>query len=235
MTLDYSGYLCLDALLSLQRPQAPAEVSDPGSDPGSDAVRSAEHLFIVVHQASELWMAQLLLDLDLAASALRRGSADTAAEHVERAAALFGVLRAQLDVLDRLPPACFARFRPYLGTASGAQSRQFAALERALGFGPTEPPLATALAEAAAAAGVTLPEVWRSGGPLRRVADAMSAVARGYRDWQAGHLAVVRRMLGDLPGTGGTAGARYLASRVRLAFPGLHAARHEAGETVPTA
>ena len=224
MTLDYSGYLCLDTLLSLQRPKAPAEESD--------AVRSAEHLFIVVHQASELWLAQLLLDLDLAASALRRGDPATAAEHVERAADLFGVLRAQLDALDRLPPASFARFRRYLGTASGAQSRQFAALERVLGLGPTAGPLAGALAEAVAAAGVTLPEACRPGGPLRRVVDGLSAVAHGYRDWQAGHLAVVRRMLDEQPGTGGTTGARYLAARVRLAFPELHAARREADRTV---
>lgn len=224
--VDYPGYLCLDTLLSLQRPRVPAEESD--------RVRSAEHLFIVVHQASELWLAQLLQDLDLAAGALRRGAWETAVEHVERAADLFPVLRAQLDALDRLPAACFARFRPFLGTASGAQSRQFAALERALGFGPTAGPLATALAEAVADAGTTLPEVCRSGGPLRRVVDAMSAVALGYRDWKDGHLAVVRRMLGDLPGTGGTTGARYLAGRVRLPFPELHAARSAAGETVPT-
>lgn len=225
MTLDYASYLRVDALLSLQRPKAPAEESD--------AVRSAEHLFIVVHQASELWLAQLLLDLDLAAHALRRGDPGASAGHLARAAALFGVLRAQLDVLDHLPPACFARFRPFLGTASGAQSRQFAELERVLGLGPAASPLATALAEALSAAGVTLPVACRSDGPLRRVVDGLSAVARGYRDWQAGHLAVVRRMLADLPGTGGTSGARYLATRVRLPFPDLHAARRETGETVP--
>jgi tryptophan 2,3-dioxygenase len=223
--VDYQSYLCLDTLLSLQRPRVPVEESD--------RVRSAEQFFIVVHQASELWVAQLLLDLDLAALALRHDDPATAAEHLERAADVFGVLRAQIDVLDRLPVACFTRFRPYLGTASGAQSRQFAELERTLGLGPDPSSLTTALEEAVTANGTTLAEVCRSDGPLRRVVTAMSTIARRHRAWKTAHLAVASRMLADRPGTGGTSGTRYLAGRVRLPFPELHAAHREADQPVP--
>jgi len=49
--VNYQSYLSLDELLSLQRPRSSPEHPD-------------EMLFIVVHQASELWFKAILHDLD---------------------------------------------------------------------------------------------------------------------------------------------------------------------------
>lgn len=223
----YRGYLALDTLLSLQKPLA------AGREP--DRVTSAEHFFIVVHQASELWLAQLLLDLDLAADALHTAAPQVAAEHLARAADVFDVLHRHVEVLDRLPGDCFARFRPYLGTASGAQSTQFAALERALGFGPDTAPIMTALDLATTAAGTTLTGACHPESPFRPVVDALLDIARMYWRWKVAHLSCVTRLLGDLSGTGGTTGAHYLASRIRWPFPDLLTARREADFSVPVA
>jgi tryptophan 2,3-dioxygenase len=107
--VHYRDYLELDVLLSLQRPRVPR--SEP------HRVWAAEHFFIVGHQSCELWLSQILLDLDGATEALNfpNMAAELALEHLSRAAHIFGVLYDQVVVLDRLPSHCFARFRPYLG------------------------------------------------------------------------------------------------------------------------
>ncbi|MGM1058262.1 tryptophan 2,3-dioxygenase family protein [Saccharothrix sp. Mg75] len=209
--LDYRRYLELDALLSLQRPRVAGRETD--------RVRLAEHFFIVVHQTSELWLRQLLLDLDLGVDALRAARPRLAAEHLLRVGRVFDLLRSHIDVLDRLPADCFARFRPYLGTASGAQSEQFADVERALGFGRGPAPVLEALH--AATAGTTLAEACRRDPAYRQVVDALHDIAACYRRWKTAHLECVHRLVGAHRGTGGTTGADYLAARVRSPFPDL--------------
>ena len=54
--ITYGSYLALDELLSLQRPRAREDHPD-------------ELLFIVVHQAYELWFKQLLFELEAARDA----------------------------------------------------------------------------------------------------------------------------------------------------------------------
>ena len=51
MSLTYSSYLKIDDLLSLQHPLA-------------ERPESHEMLFIIIHQASELWFKQMLHELD---------------------------------------------------------------------------------------------------------------------------------------------------------------------------
>ena len=60
--VTYQGYLALDAILDAQQPLSPPSL-------GSQ-VQAAEHFFIVVHQAFELWFKQELLDLRCATKAL---------------------------------------------------------------------------------------------------------------------------------------------------------------------
>ncbi|QFZ17890.1 tryptophan 2,3-dioxygenase family protein [Saccharothrix syringae] len=215
--LDYQRYLELDTLLSLQRPRA------EGREP--DRVHLAEHFFIVVHQASELWLRQLLLDLDRAVDAVAGGRLDAAAEYLARVSHVFGLLQAHIEVLDRLPPDCFTRFRPYLGTASGAQSVQFAEVERVMGFGSGEAPVVAALRRAAGDRG--LAEACLRDDRFLAVVDLLLEISGSYWRWKAAHLACVVRMLGAARGTGGTTGAEYLASRVRYPFPELRDARRE--------
>ena len=119
--LTYGSYLALDDLLALQRPRARQGHPD-------------ELLFIVVHQASELWFKVILHDLDGLIEALERHDTGRALWYVGRINALMRIVSAQLSALDSLPPHHFAEFRGYLGSSSGSQSVQFRAIEAASGL-----------------------------------------------------------------------------------------------------
>jgi tryptophan 2,3-dioxygenase len=220
----YSDYLELNALLALQRPRVPVQQS---------RVHAAEHFFIVAHQSCELWLAQILLDLDHAADALSTPQVvdELALEHLSRIADIFDVLHEELIALEQLSSHCFARFRPYLGTASGAQSAQFHELDRKLGLGPTPSPVTTAFIAAVTSAGLDLVGVCRNdldAGVLHRIMDALLDIGQGYWRWKVAHLALVSKLLGDIEGTAGTSGAGYLTRRVRMPFPELRKARRQA-------
>ena len=60
--INYGSYLALDELLSLQRPRSTPEHPD-------------ELLFIIVHQASELWFKAILHDIDGLVASLRNHDA----------------------------------------------------------------------------------------------------------------------------------------------------------------
>ena len=119
--ITYGAYLGLDELLSLQRPLLTPEHSD-------------ELLFIVVHQASELWFKAILHDMDGLVDALQAKEAGQALWRMQRINALMRIVSAQLSSLETLPPQHFAQFRTFLGTSSGSQSLQFRAIEAASGL-----------------------------------------------------------------------------------------------------
>src|SRR5438270_534015 len=108
----YAQYLHLDTLLSLQEPRIPAD-AEP-------AVVRSELFFIIVHQASELWLKHLVGDLEAAAQALSphdgMDDAELSVELLDRAAESLRILQEQLIALEKLPVQHFARFRPYLST-----------------------------------------------------------------------------------------------------------------------
>ena len=81
--LNYPGYLALGELLSLQRTRSKPEHSD-------------ELLFIVVHQASELWFKAILHDLDGLVDALSNGDAGQSLWRVQRINVLMRIVSAQL-------------------------------------------------------------------------------------------------------------------------------------------
>lgn len=144
---------------------------------------------------------------------------------------IFGVLHEQLLTLEQLPSQCFAQFRPYLGTASGAQSPQFRQLDRKLGLGPTPSPVITAFLTAITSAGLDLVEVYKkdlSAGVLHHLAHTLRDIGQGYWRWKIAHLSLVSKLLGDLAGTAGTSGAGYLIRRMRMPFPELRTAQHQA-------
>src|ERR1700761_8199431 len=116
--MDYGEYLRLDTLLSAQAP-----LSD----------QHDELLFIVIHQATELW-------LKLAIHELRAATADIAADDLRPAfKALSRVARVQAsmiqawEILATMTPADYAEFRDRLGSSSGFQSAQYRELEFLLG------------------------------------------------------------------------------------------------------
>jgi len=117
--VTYGSYLALDELLQLQRTRS----GHPD-----------ELLFIIVHQASELWFREILHELDLLIDALTAHEPTFALFRMGRLNALMRIVSAQLSALDTLPPQHFAEFRGHLGTSSGSQSVQFRAIEATSGL-----------------------------------------------------------------------------------------------------
>ena len=222
--LTYPEYLKLDRLLSLQVPRTP--------DDKERAVSLSEHFFVVTHQSCELWLKQIIADLNASVDALlpEDGCTDAyaAVEFLERSAELLNVVLEQTSALERLPVRHFAAFRPYLGTASGAESEQFRYLGRLLDGEQGESRLYEAFTTAARHDGTSVAEVCRTGpaaGPYHRVAEALVDIGNRYWRWKLLHLSVMSKMVGEGPGTGGTSGVAYLMSRATLPFTELRRER----------
>src|SRR5262245_64937498 len=127
--LHYADYLKLSTLLASQQPES-AQHGRPAHD---------EMLFIIVHQAYELWFKQILHELD-------RIQADFGGDVVEdeylgrvvhaldRVNEILKLLIQQLEVLETMTPLDFLDFRDFLFPASGFQSAQFRLIEIRLGL-----------------------------------------------------------------------------------------------------
>jgi tryptophan 2,3-dioxygenase len=127
--LYYADYIQLDRLLGSQQLQS-ALHGRPAHD---------EMLFIIVHQAYELWFKQILWELDAVLAAFR--SSPVPEEEIGRAVLHCGriveiqrVLIQQVDVLETMTPLDFLDFRDILMPASGIQSVQFRLVENKLGI-----------------------------------------------------------------------------------------------------
>jgi tryptophan 2,3-dioxygenase len=125
----YADYLRLDTLLSAQQPES-ARRGRPAHD---------EMLFIIVHQAYELWFKQILHELDSIQSALARVPLKDEAlgrivHGIDRIDEILLLLVQQLDVLETMTPLDFLDFRDLLFPASGFQSVQFRMIEIRLGL-----------------------------------------------------------------------------------------------------
>src|SRR6201996_4909522 len=118
--LSYSGYLCLDDLLAQQLP-----LSQP---PHHD-----ELLFIIQHQVSELWIKQLIHELEAAIHHVQQDQLDPCFKILSRAKLIQMQLFEQWAVLETLTPSEYMEFRGVLGHASGFQSYQYRKLEFLLG------------------------------------------------------------------------------------------------------
>ncbi|MET7297349.1 tryptophan 2,3-dioxygenase family protein [Embleya sp. NPDC005575] len=217
----YDGYLRLPTILTAQAPTT-AE-----SDRYTHA---AEHFFIVAHQSCELWLKQALLDLNLAADAVRSRPRDLGLclEQVRRVTHVLTMIAEHFTVLERLTVASFARFRGALGRASGAQSGQFRALYRALGLYGADSELFRGFLSALAERDLTVAEVYRRAphsGLSYLLAEGLVDLSQAVRRCQLAHVEVVVRQIGARPGTGRTTGADFLARRLAVPFPELWEAR----------
>ena len=112
--LSYGSYLRIPELLSLQ--EGMTEAHD-------------ELLFIVVHQAYELWFKLLLHELEAARDSMFAGEAFAALHSLKRVKVVERLLVEQIEVLETMSPADFLAFRSELAPASGFQSVQFRELE----------------------------------------------------------------------------------------------------------
>jgi tryptophan 2,3-dioxygenase len=114
--LTYGGYLKIRELISLQQ-----LLSDP---PQHD-----ETLFIVIHQAYELWFKQLLHEIDAIIERLQSDQSLAAHRLIRRCVEIERLLVNQVAVLETMMPMDFLAFRDHLMPASGFQSSQFRELE----------------------------------------------------------------------------------------------------------
>jgi len=117
-SLSYGQYLQLDRLLDAQRPL------------------TAEHdemMFILVHQAAELWMRLFLHELGGVLACVRRDTLGPSFKMLGRISRVQIQLTAIWDVLSTMTPSDYTAFRNSLGRSSGFQSVQYRLLEFTIG------------------------------------------------------------------------------------------------------
>jgi len=128
----YQDYLQLDHILGSQHPKS----SDPGQQPAHD-----EMLFIIIHQAYELWFKQILFEMDFVQKVFGQTHINDNAEdlnlvrhRLNRIIRILELLNQQVTILDTMTPLDFLEFRNLLTPASGFQSLQFRTIEARLGL-----------------------------------------------------------------------------------------------------
>jgi tryptophan 2,3-dioxygenase len=129
--LHYADYLRLDQLLGTQELQ-------------SDLLHAHAHdemLFIIIHQAYELWFKQLLYEVESVNSILEKPALNddspelqTIVHRLNRCNSILKLLVQQIEVMESMSPMDFLDFRDMLRPASGFQSIQFKILEARLGL-----------------------------------------------------------------------------------------------------
>ncbi|XP_016338209.1 tryptophan 2,3-dioxygenase B [Sinocyclocheilus anshuiensis] len=125
----YGEYLQLDKVLNAQVLQ---------SQQKGDKIHD-EHLFIVTHQAYELWFKQILWELDSVRDLfIKKHVRDErnmlkVVSRIHRITMIFKLLVEQFAVLETMTALDFFDFREYLSPASGFQSLQFRLLEAKIG------------------------------------------------------------------------------------------------------
>ncbi|MBO9200277.1 MULTISPECIES: tryptophan 2,3-dioxygenase [Niastella] len=129
--VHYSDYLQLDKILNAQTLE-------------SDLLQQHAHdemLFIVIHQAYELWFKQLLFEIDSVAAIMQKPAVNdnspelqTVVHRLNRMVTILKVLVHQIDIMETMTPMDFLDFRDMLRPASGFQSWQFKLVEAKLGL-----------------------------------------------------------------------------------------------------
>lgn len=115
---SYGEYLHLDQILSAQHPLS---------------YQHDEMLFIIIHQATELWMKLCLHELTAARDHIRRDDLGPSFKMLGRVSRIQAQLVQAWDVLATMTPADYSAFRNQLGKASGFQSYQYRMLEFIIG------------------------------------------------------------------------------------------------------
>lgn len=116
--LTYGKYLRLDQVLEAQAPLS--EEHD-------------EMLFIIIHQASELWLKLAGHELEAAVRNVRDKDYRHAFKVIARVKAIFNQLVQSWSILSTMTPVDYLTFRDLLGPASGFQSYGYRKLEFLMG------------------------------------------------------------------------------------------------------
>ncbi len=129
--LYYADYLELENILNSQHPKSNYLTAGVGD----------EMLFIVIHQAYELWFKQIIFELDwvmrvFGKDSINDNDADmsNAIHKLKRVAKILELLNQQVGVLETMTALDFLEFRNLLQPSSGFQSLQFRLIEAKLGL-----------------------------------------------------------------------------------------------------
>lgn len=226
--LSYGSYLKVPELLSLQHRL------------------SQEHdelLFIVAHQAYELWFKVILFELEAARERIDADDVFFARHHLHRVYVIERLLVEQIEVLETMSPQDFLAFRSKLAPASGFQSVQFREIEFLSGLKEPkyvarleatdeeterlrrrleEPSVDDAFRALVRRRGSpSLLEIFRARerfGDLFDLAEALLDHDEAFAHWRARHVLMVERQIGSKTGTGGSTGAQYLRTTLGKRF-----------------
>ncbi|NCI46048.1 tryptophan 2,3-dioxygenase family protein [Sediminibacterium soli] len=128
----YGSYLQIEKILDAQHPVSFREGNEPAHD---------EMLFIIIHQAYELWFKQILFELDYVTGVFSKEQINDNSEdlnlvrhRLNRVIQILQLLNQQVQILDTMTPLDFLEFRNLLTPSSGFQSKQFRLLEAKLGL-----------------------------------------------------------------------------------------------------
>jgi tryptophan 2,3-dioxygenase len=131
MEVHYHDYLQLDKILNAQALESEKQ----------NLAAHDEMLFIVIHQAYELWFKQLHFETNSIIEIMRKPALNdnspelqTVVQRLSRMVTILRVLVHQIDIMETMTPMDFLDFRDMLRPASGFQSWQFKELEAKLGL-----------------------------------------------------------------------------------------------------
>ena len=129
-TIHYKSYLELDKILNAQKLRSEAVDGTPAHE---------EMLFIIVHQAYELWFKQIIHELESVLDLFRKDRVDeksigTSIGRLKRVVEIQKLLIDQIAIMETMTPLDFLEFRHHLFPASGFQSFQFRMIENLLGL-----------------------------------------------------------------------------------------------------
>jgi len=128
----YADYLQLEKITGAQDPESFKEGKIAAHD---------EMLFIIIHQAYELWFKQILFEVGSVIDIMGQPSLNddspemqTVVHRLKRVVTILKVLVQQIDIMETMTPMDFLDFRDMLRPASGFQSYQFKVMEAKLGL-----------------------------------------------------------------------------------------------------
>jgi len=119
--ITYESYLRIQELIDLQQCR-------------SEPAHHDELLFIITHQAYELWFRLILFEVDGALESMQAGDAAAATHQLRRVVRIEELLVQQIHIMETMRPVDFLGFRDRLNPASGFQSIQFRELELSTGL-----------------------------------------------------------------------------------------------------
>ena len=228
--LNYSSYLQLENILSNQILQS-GDIHD-------------EMLFIIIHQAYELWFKQIIHEGKSMISNIENGELFSMLHKLKRIRMIFKLIVSQVDILETMHPDSFASFRKYLGTASGFQSKQFREIEAL--FGIEKQSALKSFSELYLKDNIwisflkhciknveikendnnefneiesLLLNIYHKKSLYTEIMEMFLDIDEGIQEWRYRHLKLVERIIGfGTQGTGGSEGFEYLKNSLSKSF-----------------